>query len=100
MLREPFAQRVNFVDRSEEIVRHVMQQQPQPLRRERGPLQNQCLLLPLVLARRFGAKMALAKANQRSVVLEELRQVEILPTVKALLIEIHGVDPKLRLLKV
>src|SRR5688572_2992954 len=100
MFGEAFAQRVHFVDRGEEILGHVVQQQSESFRGERGALQDQGLLLALVLSCSFGSEMTLTETHEWRVVFEELGQIKIFPAVETLLIEVHRANPELRFLEV
>ena len=58
------------------------------------------VLFFLILMSRFRVDMANAKSDKRIVLLEELGKIEILATIIGLLVEVHGPNANLSLLKV
>jgi hypothetical protein len=81
MLGEARAQRVDFLLGRERVVRHRLEQVAEAHRGEFGALQHERLLLALVLQRGLHVQVLGAIGDERRVLLEELRQVEILPAV-------------------
>jgi len=100
MLGEARAQRRHFLLGGERVVRHHLEQVTEPHRGEIGALQHQRLLLALVLQRRLHMQVLRAVGDKRRILLEELREVEVLPAVVGLLVEVHRADAHLRLLEV
>ena len=63
-------------------------------------MKYQRLFLALVLVGSFGAKVLGAEKREFGVFLKKLREVKIFPAVVTLLVEIHGADAHLPVVKV
>ena len=77
-----------------------MQEQAQSFGGEAGALEQERLFLALVLVGGFGAKVLSAEKRELGIFLKKLREVKILPAVVTLLVEIHGADAHLPVVKI
>ena len=100
MLGETFAELVHFLIRRDEVPDHDLQKAAEPVGSEIAALEHERLFLALILQRGLKAEVFEAVKGECAVFLEELRQVEVLPSVVGLLVEIHGPDADLRILEI
>ena len=91
---------ISAMTRGDVVAGHRGQELVEPVGRDLGPLEHEGLLLALVLQGGAEVEVPAAELDHGGVFLEELREVEVLPAVVRLLVEIHRADADLGVLEV